>query len=395
MKGESAFVMGENHWMNVYAGQAERSYGELRMRENATILHPNRFRIASGAFTTGVVELAGNAVVSNVNDRQVWVCAQTNAWASLTVADNARLCGGITNLSIGIHRGSWGELRLRGGTVTLQAPTSAGCWQLNVGYNDANGTHGRVCGWGAIEKWPGGYDMRLSSAAQFIADGEGSLHDLDLSSFRTAGTGAAAESNACGSNGWYAVNGGRLFYPRTQNCTANQISHPAIGDHPTRKLDPQLVNALNYTMTTPPNAQYYNYVALYAPDRTDIPALPTGKVDCVQSVLRIGTASKLTVGVVDTPPNPIGFAGCGFTLRYDTAGLDVEAGEKPYRLYLYRHDGTANGSWTKLAEQEHNPASPLISCLDNRFNASSEAWNWGWFALVAHRPEKGMALIFR
>ena len=64
MKGESAFVMGENHRMNVYAGQAERSYGELRMRENATILHPNRFRIASGAFTTGVVELAGNAVVS-------------------------------------------------------------------------------------------------------------------------------------------------------------------------------------------------------------------------------------------------------------------------------------------------------------------------------------------
>lgn len=394
MKGSSAFVAGAGKRMNVYVAQGERSTGELRMQDNATILNPNRFRIGIGGFTTGVVELAGHAVVSNINDKQVLVCAQTNTWASLTVADDARLCGAITNLQIGTKKNSWGELRLRGGSVSVQAQASASVWQLFVGYDDANGTHGRIRGWGRLVK-VGSSELRLTTAGQFIADGEGAARDLDLSIFRTAGAGDKVVSNSCGSNGWYAVNGGRLFYPRTQNCAANTVGHPALGDHPTRNMEPQLVNALKYTMTTPPNRQYYHYVALYAPDRTDIPALPTGKVDRVQGVLRIGTSSSLTLGAVDTPPDPIAFAGCGFTLRYDAAGLDVAADEKPYRVRLYRHDGTADGVWTKLAEQDHDPASPLVNCLDQRFDSSSAAWNWGWFTVVAHRPEKGLTIIVR
>lgn len=392
MRGTSTFAPGVDNPPNVYVGYAQGAAGELKMTDHAALLGPRRFRLGVNGFTTGVVELADHAVVSNIAERRVFVCAQTNTWASLTVADSARLCGSITNLAIGTQKGSWGELRLRGGTVSVEAPSSASCWQLFLGRNDAEGTHGRVCGWGAFKKW-GVNELRLTSSGQFIADGEGEQRDLDLSVFRTAGNGGA--SNACGSNGWYAVNGGRLLYPRTQNCTAKSVSHPSIGDHPTRAADPQLVNALTFAMTTPPTAWYYNYVALYAPDRADIPALPTGRTDRVQGVLRIGSAQTLTLGSVDAPTDPLAFKGCGFTLRYDAAGLEVGSGAAPYRIRLYRHDGTAEGAWTRLAEKEHDSASPLIDCLSNRFDSSSVAWNWGWFVVVAHCPEKGLTILIR
>jgi len=52
--------------------------------------------------------------------------------------------------------------------------------------------------------------------------------------------------------------------------------------------------------------------------------------------------------------------------------------------YVYRHDGSAGGSWTRVGKAEVSPTANTVST--DTFDASSETWNAGWFAVVAQRP---------
>ena len=76
------------------------------------------------------------------------------------------------------------------------------------------------------------------------------------------------------------------------------------------------------------------------------------------------------------------------TFRYDWRGMDAEN----QSLYVYRHDGSANGSWTRVGKAELSSADNVVTT--DRFDASSETWNAGWFAVVAQNLG-GTAIIIR
>ena len=247
---------------------------------------------------------------------------------------------------------------------------------------DGDTTTGSIIGWGLIGRHSS--TLRIRFFGQVIADGEGAARDLNLAAIRTVGTNNTEILNGCGTNGWFAVNKGRLIYPRAQNCSGS--SHPTIGDYPNRAT-PTVMNSFRYTLVTKPDGTYYNFAELYAPDRTDIPpGLPLySSHDVVAGVWRFGLSS---VSNTDDDPTPASFGGMRLTFRYDWRGMDAEN----QSLYVYRHDGSANGSWTRVGKAEISSTANTVTT--DAFDASSETWNAGWFAVVAQRPS-GMTVIVR
>ena len=336
----------------VYVGFNDRSTGFLECYTDWKFSKSDKLLIAHGIDSTGRMIIGEGGVVS------------------------------VTNLvAIGEKPGSSGTLELRGGT--LKVVGSGSDWKVFLGESATN-TTGRITGWGAIETISN--KLRIMMYGQVIADGEGMERDLNLSHFRTVGTNSTLNLNVCGTNGWFSVNKGRLIYPRSQDCSANKASHPTIGDYPTRTT-PNLMNSFTYTLVTKPNATYYNFAELYAPDRTDIPeGLPLySSHDVVAGVWRFGLSSVAGTAAV---PTPISFGGMRLTFRYDWRGMDAEN----QSLYVYRHDGSAGGSWTRVGKAEISSTANTITT--DAFDASSETWNAGWFAVVAQRPS-GMTVILR
>ena len=202
---------------------------------------------------------------------------------------------------------------------------------------DGETTTGRISGWGSVRKVDS--TLRIRFFGQVIADGEGEARDLNMASFRTVGTNNTENLNGCGTNGWFAVNKGRLIYPRAQNCSG--ASHPTIGDYPNR-AEPTVMNSFRYTLDKPrPEGTYYNFAELYAPDREDIPrGLPVRGRDVIAGVWRFGLSSA---SGADIEPEPIAFTGMILTFRYDWR--EMREGQT---VVVYRHDGTENGTWTRV-----------------------------------------------
>ncbi len=176
---------------------------------------------------------------------------------------------------------------------------------------------------------------------------------------------------------------GRLVYPRAQNCSG--ASHPTIGDYPTR-VAPTVMNSFRYTLDKPrPEGTYYNFAELYAPDREYIPhGLPVRGRDVVAGVWRFGLSSATGP---DIDPEPVTFTGMNLTFRYDWR--EMREGQS---VYVYRHDGSANGAWTRVGKAELSSVDNVITT--DKFDASSEAWNAGWFAVVAQNLG-GATIIIR
>ena len=59
---------------------------------------------------------------------------------------------------------------------------------------------------------------------------------------------------------------------------------------------------------------------------------------------------------------------------------------------LAGEQGSANGSWTRVGKAEISSTANTITT--DKFEASLETWNAGWFAVVAQRPS-GMTVIVR
>lgn len=285
--------------------------------------------------------------------------------------------GGV--LAVGTNSASSGTVVLRGGAIGITGGES-GVWKLLLGSGGGR-TSGRMAGWGAVTKVSG--TLRMTLYGQVVADGEGTARDLDFSEVKTVGKGKDDPLNTCGTNGWYAVNKGRIVYPRAQNCKANESSHPTVGDYPSR-IEPTAMNSFCYTVDTPPNEQYYNFAELYAVDRNDIPAgLPVIGNDVVAGVWRIGLSSAK--GDV---PKPISFNGMSITFRYDWR--DMREGQN---VVVYRHDGSPSGVWKRISDK--TAISSVNNTVSTRsFNASAETWNVGWFAVVAE-DHRGFVLSFK
>ena len=347
--------------------------GALRKQSGREIL------IANSNTSVGILECSDDLTIGGSGNSGNIVIAPAASVGRLVINEGA-VVSNVTYLFVGTVPGAQGYVDLRGGTLKIHGHGSA--WKVFLGESGTN-TTGRITGWGAIRNLSN--KLRIMMFGQVIADGGGVERDLDLSHFRTVGTNATVDiSNVCGTNGWYAANRGRLIYPRTQDCTANKASHPTIGDYPSRTT-PYLVNSFTYSLGTKPDATYYNFAELYARDRTDIPAgLPLcSSRDVVAGVWRFGLSSASGTSAA---PTPIGFGGMRLTFRYDWR--EMREGQT---VYVYRHDGSAGGSWTRVGKAELSSIDNVITT--DKFDASSETWNAGWFAVVAQNPGGAVIVI--
>lgn len=296
---------------------------------------------------------------------------------------------------------------MRGGTNYNTACKSSGVSVLTVG-NDNSGSAGVIRGWGY---WDRGGDtgknagnINMMMHGQVIADGEGSERDMDMGWFRTVNAGDTSESNVSGTNGWFAVNKGRLVYPHRQELTpADKRSvNVTVGDgrkNQTWDSPSDVVNTVRLKgsmLSTYVGYGAWPYAQLYASDRSDIPDLtpvrpkhPKGRW---LGVFRLGFFSGAKNPNVNPTSGNVSFEKMSLKIRYDHIGLKVNRNPK---ITLYRYDGT-NG-WVEQTTQIHDSESPYISVEDlaPRTVTSSDKWNLGWFAIKADYELTGLVLLFR
>ena len=306
---------------------------------------------------------------------------------------------GLDTLDVGARAdsvGSSGTVSLAGGEIGFVPSTTYNFYALKVGGIDANGeqkSFGTIRGYGKIGRSePNDADaskcVRIMMRGQVIADGG----DLDLGLIKTVDNGI--ENNLCGTNGWYAVNGGRLILPRRQNFHSVGIVN--VGDY-VSKSDVSLVNSLQLRLYK--NGEQladskYNFAMLYAADRNDIPGtLPcnVAKGEKVLAVWRLGHFSDIgDVGA--NPQNPVAFDEASLRFRFENQeSMDWEH----ERIMLYRYDGSA---WNEVGRATESD-STHIATMSNQpaYNgaASGDNWNVGWYAIVRNRKKSGMMILFR
>ena len=313
------------------------------------------------------------------------------------------LIGNVTNVSVGAFvAGARGHLRMEGGTLAIQALASGSPYALLVGRIGSSGTQqawGDIRGHGTIARDLRDRATRIKLYGQVVADGG----DLDLGSLKTVGN-SGVDANKCGTNGWYAVNGGRLLYPAAQDFS--YAEHTTIGDYVYRggvgdradAMDITLVNALQLRVYdasgNQPVGPYYNHAALYAPDRNDIPGTVPGSKggDVTLGVWRLGH--------FDAPgdaasANAVPVDKAWLRFRIDSEALPEGIDWSQQKVRLYRWDGT---DWrivgTSVEEDlpyvETRDAQPTHSSID----ANGKTWNIGWYAVALVR-NGGMILIVR
>ena len=264
-----------------------------------------------------------------------------------------------------------GILTLRGGTVHF--------------YNDSSSVNfyiGRYAdGWGCLRgygkiapKNPGVTNIRIGGGNCIIcADGEGVERALDLNECVNI-TNFFEEANvATSTNGWYAVNKGRVRFPRSWFSTAS--AERCIGDSP-YAATPRFVNSMRCSFTGVSGSATFFRGGLYATDCESIPAgLPPGDV--------IGVWAFGLFNAVD------GNTKVSFLTALPTFRYDHTKAKEGRLLNLYRHDGT---SWVRIGRAMPND-DHLISAESALTPLTSGSMNIGFFAVVV--PKAGMTVLFR
>jgi hypothetical protein len=274
-----------------------------------------------------------------------------------------------------------GDLFLRGGQIHLQN-VGGNPNRTNLFVRTGVDRRGQLRGWGVFTNVSEAITMRMMNNGQIIADGEGTERDLNLNMIVVVHNDIPNGAN--GTIGWYAVNKGRLFFPRSMS-TAFQANTPATvccGDHYS-KTTPELVNSFGVTITY--SAAYVSGSrairgGLCAPDRSDIPSGLPAHLRPV-GIWFVGSfnGSKLT-------PSPETFSNTTATFRYDHTKLRPTDSS----LRLFRHNGSA---WIQVG-----------SCLpggDNRISTdgalaplASGNYNIGWFAVMAVEPNGTLISVY-
>ncbi len=238
---------------------------------------------------------------------------------------------------------------MRGGTVGMAARTV-----LNVRGEESGA--GILRGWGAFpcaDTTP-----YVLNNGLVVADGEGEARDLSLTDFIYATN--SIPNGADGMNGWYAVNKGRLLYPRAW--IAASVPERGIGDaHSDAAND--LVNSihLSFTGITAQGSEDLLRAELYATDRDDIPpGLPTHGDAKILGVWRL--------------PMPVTFGTATLRFRYDRTGVKTDD-----RIRLYR--GGSAGGWQRVgtatgADEAVAPDAALVPL------PQADGY-LGWFAVAA------------
>ena len=174
-------------------------------------------------------------------------------------------------------------------------------------------------------------------------------------------------------NAWYSVANARVRFPRTWFSTAS--AERCIGDSPYATM-PRFVNSVRCSFTGVSGSATFFRGALYAADRSDIPAgLPPGDVIGVWNLGLFGHVTDNT---------KVSFSTVLPTFRYDQTKI---RGDRT--LKLLRHNGT---KWVLVGRATQNEEH-LISTAAPVAPLSSGSMNIGFFAVCAQR--KGMNISLR
>ena len=259
-----------------------------------------------------------------------------------------------------------GVLVLRGGVLHI----SNGSLQERLYVGRYAGSRGRIQGWGRISHPSSGTtNIRLVLGEGVIqADGEGEVRTLDLNEI--VSTSNSVPNGATGTNGWYAVNKGRVLFPRTWFNNSSGTQARCMGDWHGNPA-PGLVNSVHATFTGITLSANFWRGGVYAPDRDDIPAgLPTDAEPI--GIWQLGLYRDLSSWTADQAAP---FTTVTLTFRYD----QTRVGSSDH-LVLYRH--TTSG-WSRVetaVNSDHcvTTAAPLARLT----NADA---NIGCFALVTRQ----------
>ena len=285
-------------------------------------------------------------------------------------------------------------IRLRGGMIGLGIRGALVLGSTND--NDNVACTSRFVGYGCITNqgdssrtlWSR-LDLRGGSVT---ADGEGVERDLDFGTFARLGGSIGdgrTKLNSSGTNGWYAINKGRLIYP---NRDAELVRF--VGDYARLNYDvaPKFVNSMRILLKDNNDTEITTHrkftVELYAPDRTDIPA---GLVADDAKNRRLGVWRGNCGGKTSS------FAKAETTIRYDQwrlAELKDGTGNYPTGLAVcfYQYDGA---KWKKLASYPAEEAEAKNYRISGTLAKTSIASsNLGWFAVVA-KANKGTLICIQ
>lgn len=372
---------------------------------NAVVSNVNLLVLNVGANSTYAgpgttrMKLSGNAKICDVGN--MYVGSNLYNHAELEIADNASLWlrdnawdTNRINVARDSYRAGDATIRLRGGTIGLGI---RGGLVLGCTIDDESVTcTSRFVGYGCITNqgdssktlWSR-LDLRGGSVT---ADGEGVERDLDFGTFARLGGSIGdgrTKLNSSGTNGWYAINKGRLIYPNRDGELVR-----FVGDYArlTNNVAPKFVNSMRILLKDDNDAEITTHrkftVELYAPDRTDIPA---GLVADDAKNRRLGVWRGNCGGKTSS------FAKADTTIRYDQWRLAelMNAQDNAscnFNVVLYQYDGT---KWKKIASHSAAEAAAHNYRISGTLEKTSVAsHNLGWFAVVA-REIKGSVIVFR
>ena len=342
----------------------------------------------------GILELQNNAVVSVSG---ITAPGRTNSKCYIHISNGAvisNVCGFVLGKSFNGNA----SLELEGGSLFFDSTENAHEISMTVG-SMASKSGGVISGYGFVgfhdansimnkygelgrEYW-GGFVL----CGQVIADGKGSERDLDFSKMGLPHN--TDSRNTCGTNGYYAVNKGRLLLPRSLPRKGNHI---CVGGFPSAS-DAQEVNTFTYKFDNATHKTTGKYVIseLYATDREDIPmGLPSGSRFFKSSVWRIGY-----FGAIGTarnrelaPRHKVDFETVNLRFHYDPRLARIEDVDI---IKVYRYANAESG-WICVGTAIPSSKSPYIQTED--FGPSPDLYNFGWFAIVGEK-KVGTVVVVR
>ena len=431
----------------MYIGGQKGATGTMELRDSSVLGVSNLIAIGTAQYSTGLVTVVGSGrlfcstnitmatatdssatmTVTNsgfVKSRFLQLAPGARGLAHLKVADQGMLVA--SNIAVAVNEtASTGILEIAEGAIVsndyikigCNSTTSRGILKMSGGTLFISGkdpydpiylnqrrldVSAWIRGWGkvafadpraSVTEWSGSVRTRcIVHYGQVIADGEGVERDLDFGRFNSLSY-ANTAANPSGTNGWFAVNKGRLKLPRClprktadYRCSGDCYDLNYANESSTASTSNRLANTFTCVFQ---GAALNNFVfsELYAPDRSDIPAgLDALDVDRTISVWRIGLFSDGPE--IDEPVSPDTFASAKIHFRFPNDNLEGLA-----VMCVYRHDGTANGKWQLVGHAKVRKGWPVVPA---RVLAPSDAnWNLGWFAVVGRVNPFGNTLIVR
>lgn len=253
-----------------------------------------------------------------------------------------------------------GDLLMRGGQIHLQNVGNPN--RTNLYVRTGEDRRGLIRGWGTFTNVNESITLRMINNGQVVADGEGVERDLDFNLIAVVNN--DVPNGLSGTNGWYAVNKGRVRLPRTWQTYSPGTAY-CWGDLWSKAV-PEMVNSVGFAFTASVNSVIRG--ALCAPDRSDIPAGLPAQMRAL-GVWQIGSFSGKQL------MTKVSFSGVSLTFRYDQAQL------KPIdsSLRLFRYDGSA---WVQVGSGSPG-GDPLISTDSPLAPVAYGDYNIGWLAVLA------------